>query len=75
MAMKLIYVKVPVIEEILRAYVVSDEDDLNGKFLTDQAAFEKAAKWYAKPNKTKDGKNLDFRQINKDGSNYQTHGH
>lgn len=61
--MKLIYVKIPVIEMQTKAYVVEDEADLMSQIFEDNARFD-ATMWYAKPEKTKDGKELKFHELN-----------
>lgn len=64
--MKLIYVKVPVIEESSRAYIVKDEADLTVQLLESKRIFEHHNQWYAKPEKISDGKTLKFHELSKD---------
>lgn len=74
--MKLIYVKIPVVTDYLRAYVVSQdnsEEDLLKQLEKDKAVFEKEAVWFQKPEKTSDGKGLKFHQMSDDWEDDSRH--
>ena len=67
--MKLIYVKIPRVMEVTKAYMVMDSNDLVNEFLKYQANFEKdvqETKWYQKPEKMPNGKDLKFHEMSED---------
>ncbi len=61
---KLIYVMIPVVDKIKKAYVVDDEQDLDVQLLKDHAAFMKQAVWYANPERVGNTKELYFHEMN-----------
>lgn len=62
--MKLIYVKIPIVTEITRAYIVKDAEELEAKLELDGQYFKQTANWYTKADK--DGKELKFHELSKD---------